>query len=100
MPWFKDGRGGWSLRPKPKKADVVVRSSIPDEPSTLTIPWPAVAPLGVRVDSRMLEETWEEFIIPLNADGRPQSAELRVLMGSLRALYKGLLDAEGRESRS
>lgn len=61
------------------------------ERPTMTIPVPAVAPLGIPVDTRaMIQEVWDAIIVPRQNAGFTQSVEERTLMGILRAVYEGM----------
>jgi len=61
------------------------------ERQTITIPLPLVAPLGVPVNCAALQDVWDTFVKPDQAAGNPQSAEMRILMAVLRAVYEGLM---------
>ena len=59
----------------------------------LTIPVPAVAPLGLPVDKpEFVHEVWDAFVAndPANKAQLSQPAEMRVLMAILRAVHEGL----------
>lgn len=61
---------------------------------TVTIPVPTVAPFGFEVEAPMVKEVWDAFVKPDQDTGNPQSGEMRILMGILRAVYEGLYEAE------
>lgn len=61
---------------------------IPERPN-LTIPWPRTRPLDQAVSAGALEEAWDAIIAPLAGQG-PQSVELRIIMGTLRAVFDGM----------
>lgn len=61
---------------------------IPDA-DRLTIPWPAIRPLGIPVSAGGVKEAWDAIIAPLAGEG-PQSVELRVLMAVVRSVYDGM----------
>ena len=66
-----------------------------DQRRWMMIPVPTVAPLGVEVDKKkFVQEVWDAFIKPLQDSGNIQSAEERVLMAILRAMYEGLMATE------
>lgn len=67
------------------------------EPKTITIPVPIVLPLGWEVTSKTLEEAWDNYWRPLYSVG-VQSVEQRIIAATLRAVYVGLLEAEGATS--
>jgi hypothetical protein len=56
----------------------------------VTMPVPTVAPLGFEVTAPMVQDVWDTFVKPDQDAGGPQSGEMRVLMGILRAVYVGL----------
>lgn len=58
----------------------------------LTIPRPTVAPFGGEVSAEDVRDVWETFVKPDQEAGKPQSGEMRVLMGILRAVHQGLSD--------
>lgn len=56
---------------------------------------PTVAPFGVNVTPGMVQEVWDTFVKPSQAeDAPPQSAEMRVLMAILRWADAELVAAE------
>lgn len=58
---------------------------------TFTLPQPLVAPLGVRVTPAMVQDVWDTFVKPGQSDDAPpQSAQMRALMGILRAVNAAL----------
>lgn len=58
---------------------------------TFPLPQPLIAPLGVKVTPAMVQEVWDTFVKPTQSDDAPpQSAEMRALMGILRAAYEAL----------
>lgn len=66
-----------------------------DDRTWILIPTPSVAPLGVPVDKKeFVQEVWDSFIKPRQESGELQSAEERVLMAILRAVYEGLMATE------
>ena len=56
---------------------------------TVTIPWPTVRPFDFEVTRDAVREAWDTFVVPDQESGGPQSIEMRVLMGILRAVYEG-----------
>lgn len=59
----------------------------------LTIPVPLVAPLGIPVTAGAVQEVWDAFVRPAQERGE-QSAEDRILMAILRAVYQGMTELE------
>jgi len=62
---------------------------------SITIPVPLVAPLGVKLDKKeYVQEVWDVYVKPDQEMELPQSSEMRMLMAILRAVYRGLQEAE------
>lgn len=62
---------------------------------TITIPTPQLAPFGLPItDPESVQEVWDAFVKPEQDAGIPQSVEMRALMAILRAVHKGLSDAQ------
>nr|DAT11712.1 MAG TPA: hypothetical protein [Caudoviricetes sp.] len=60
---------------------------------TFPLPQPLIAPFGVKITPEMVQEVWDTFVKPGQSDDAPpQSAEMRALMGILRAVYAALED--------
>ena len=60
---------------------------------TFSLPQPLVAPLGVKVTPAMVQDVWDTSVKPGQSDDAPpQSAEMRALMGILRAVHAALED--------
>ena len=60
---------------------------------TFPLPQPLIAPLGVKITPEMVQEVWDTFVKPTQSDDAPpQSAEMRALMGILRAVHAALED--------
>ena len=58
---------------------------------TFPLPQPLMAPIGVEITPEMVQEVWDTFVKPTQSDDAPpQSAEMRALMGILRAVYEAL----------
>ena len=58
---------------------------------TFSLPQPLIAPLGVKVTPAMVQDVWDTFVKPGQSDDAPpQSAEMRALMGILRAVHAAL----------
>jgi hypothetical protein len=59
---------------------------------TFECPVPLVAPFGFEVTAPMVRDVWETFVVNSyeNKNDLPQSGEMRVLMGILRAVNAGL----------
>jgi hypothetical protein len=62
---------------------------------TVTIPVPKLAPFDVPLtDPETVQEVWDTFVKPDQDAGIVQSIEMRALMAILRAVHKGLQDAQ------
>ena len=60
---------------------------------TFPLPQPLIAPIGVKITPAMVQEVWDTFVKPTQSDDAPpQSAEMRALMGILRAVHAALED--------
>lgn len=58
---------------------------------TFSLPQPLMAPIGVEVAPAMVQDVWDTFVKPGQSDDAPpQSAEMRALMGILRAVHAAL----------
>lgn len=65
------------------------------EPETITIPVPTLAPFGLPItEPESVQEVWDAFVKPEQDAGIPQSVEMRALMAILRAVHKGMTDAQ------
>jgi hypothetical protein len=62
---------------------------------TVTIPVPQLAPFGEPINNPdVVQEVWDTFVKPSQDAGELQSIEMRALMAILRAVHKGLQDAQ------
>lgn len=68
-------------------------------PDTITFDWPTL-PDGGPVTAHDVQDIWNRYVKPDQDAELPQSGEMRVLMGILRAYWKGYLDCEGEEQLS
>lgn len=59
------------------------------EPPTMVIKVPIVAPFGIPISKKAVQEVWDTFVKPEQDSGVPQSEEMRCLMAILRAVYAG-----------
>lgn len=60
----------------------------------IEIPIPRLAPFGLALYSpESVQEVWDTFVKPEQDAGIAQSVEMRTLMAILRAVHKGLVDA-------
>lgn len=53
---------------------------------------PLLAPLGLPVGKRAVQEVWDTFVKPDQDAEKPQSIEMRLLMTILRAVYDALAE--------
>jgi hypothetical protein len=65
------------------------------EAETLTIAWPAVAPLDIPLSASDVKDVWDTFIVKNRG---PQSIEERSLMAILRAVYDGMYGIYDQET--
>ena len=66
-----------------------------NESESFRIPIPVMAPFGLPITRpESVQEVWDAFIKPGQDAHMPQSIEERALMAILRAVYKGLVDAD------
>lgn len=68
-------------------------------PDTITIDWPTL-PDGQPITIDDVEALWAQYVKPDQDAELPQSGEMRVLMGILRAYWKGYYDTHGAEQLS
>lgn len=62
---------------------------------TVTIPVPRTLPLGFEITPSGVQEVWDTFVKPTHSDNAPpQSIEVRMLAGILRAVYAGMTEAQ------
>lgn len=65
--------------------------------NTFTCPVPVMRPMGVPLNADAVQDVWNTYVVPGQADDAPpQSVEMRALMAILRAVHKGLSDAEAK----
>lgn len=58
---------------------------------TFPLPQPLMAPFGTEITPAMIQDVWDTFVKPSQSDDAPpQSAEMRALMGILRAVHAAL----------
>lgn len=58
---------------------------------TFPLPQPLMAPFGAEITPAMVQDVWDTFVKPSQSDDAPpQSAEMRALMGILRAVHAAL----------
>ena len=58
---------------------------------------PLVAPFGIPVTRSGVQDVWDTFVKPMQADDAgPQSVEDRILMAILRAVYEALPEEVAR----
>lgn len=60
------------------------------ETNTYPLPQPVMAPLGIPITPEYVQEAWDTFVKPAQDSGTPQSGEMRILMGILRAVDTAL----------